>query len=409
MKSSSGSKLGIYLLEGSNCFATSLFFNYLAFRLRDAYGFGNEANLAVGAGYGLVFAVASWFGGRLGQRRGYFTALRWGFGGMAAALVLGLALPTWPGQMVTLGMWTFAMCLTWANLEALISSGEAPRALPGRLGLYNVVWASAAGVAALLGGWLLKRLGPAALFWLPAAIHAAQWCATWPLERRQADSPAHIVLEAPEPASGPAYFRQMAWAANPLAYMAINALLVLSPGLTGRFGWETAAGGAWISLWLHSRAAAFAILWRWPGWHYRFRLFAASYALLALSFCVLVLTRSVAVFIVAQIVFGWAVALLYHSSLYYAMDGSSAQGEHGGIHEALVGLGNFAGPALCAGGYAIAGHEAGSAWAMGGALAAGAVIIGRLRARGVRAEQTRREIVAAACAPADGVAHSMAR
>lgn len=378
----------MYALAGVNSFSTSLFFNFLAFRLRDSYGFGSLQTFAVGAGYGIVFAVSSWFGGRLGQRRGHYTALRWGFAGMASALALGVALPTWRGQLVTLALWTGAMCLTWANIEALVSRDESPRALPARLGIYNVVWAATAGAASPCGGWLTRHWGPTALFWAPAGIHVLQWLATWPLERWQAAVVA-APMPAVEPAStplGPAYFRRIAWAANPFSFMAINALLVLSPGFTERFGWTTSGAAIWTSLWLPSSATGFFVLWLWPGWHYHFGLFAVSYAVLGLGFCAVAMTGSFAVFVGAQIAFGWAVALIYHSSLYYAMDGSDSHGEHGGIHEAMVGLGNFGGPALCAAGYAVSGHDGGSAWMMGGALALGAGVIAQLRARGIRTD-----------------------
>jgi hypothetical protein len=41
-----------------------------------------------------------------------------------------------------------------------------------------------------------------------------------------------------------------------------------------------------------------------------------------------------------------SVGLLYYSSLFYSMDRSETKGEHGGIHEAAIGLGNCAGPAV---------------------------------------------------------------
>ena len=49
--------------------------------------------------------------------------------------------------------------------------------------------------------------------------------------------------------------------------------------------------------------------------------------------------------LVAQIFFGGAIGLIYYSSLFYSMDAGDTKGEHGGIHEAAIGIGNFAGPA----------------------------------------------------------------
>ena len=84
----SPSKTGYYVLEGLNSFATAYYFNYLMFLLRDAHGFGNLQNLTVSAVHGFIYIGGSWYGGRFGQRHGYFTSLRIGFGGMAAAVVV---------------------------------------------------------------------------------------------------------------------------------------------------------------------------------------------------------------------------------------------------------------------------------------------------------------------------------
>jgi hypothetical protein len=55
---------------------------------------------------------------------------------------------------------------------------------------------------------------------------------------------------------------------------------------------------------------------------------------------------NLAVLVMAQIVFGCVAGLIYYSSLFYSMDLGDTKGEHGGIHEAAIGLGNFAGPAV---------------------------------------------------------------
>jgi hypothetical protein len=65
------------------------------------------------------------------------------------------------------------------------------------------------------------------------------------------------------------------------------------------------------------------------------------------SFLALLLGPNLVVIVVAQAAFGLAVGLIYYSSLFYAMDvGGDTQGEHGGRHEALIGLGIFGGPAV---------------------------------------------------------------
>jgi len=50
--------------------------------------------------------------------------------------------------------------------------------------------------------------------------------------------------------------------------------------------------------------------------------------------------------LLAQIFFGVAIGLIYYSSLFYSMDASEIKSEHGGIHEAAIGVGNCVGPAV---------------------------------------------------------------
>jgi predicted MFS family arabinose efflux permease len=138
----------------------------------------------------------------------------------------------------------------------------------------------------------------------------------------------------------------MAWLANPFAYIAINTLIAVMPGVATRLELSTTLAGIYCSLWCFARLGAFFALWYWPGWHYRFRWLLVSYLAMVGSFAVILLVPSLAVLVGAQLVFGVALGLIYYSSLFYSMDVGETKGEHGGIHEAAIGLGNFAGPAV---------------------------------------------------------------
>src|SRR6185503_14648786 len=94
---------------------------------------------------------------------------------------------------------------------------------------------------------------------------------------------------------------------------------------------------------LFARLGAFALLWRWTGWHYRFAWLMCSYVVMLCCFVALLLTANLAVLVCAQLAFGLAVGLIYYSSLFYSMDvGAESQGEHGGYHETVIGAGLFA-------------------------------------------------------------------
>ena len=97
---------------------------------------------------------------------------------------------------------------------------------------------------------------------------------------------------------------------------------------------------------MFARLAAFFILWQWEGWHYRFRWLAGAFIAMIGSFAALLLIPSLTVVVVAQIAFGLAVGLIYYSSLFYSMEVGSTKGEHGGFHEALIGVGLCVGPGI---------------------------------------------------------------
>jgi len=141
-------------------------------------------------------------------------------------------------------------------------------------------------------------------------------------------------------------FLRMAWLANPFAYIAINTLIAVIPGIAHKFNLSPMFAGFICSLWCFARLGTFVMLWHWPDWHYKFRWLAAAFAILIASFAAILMSPNLAVLITAQIFFGGAIGLIYYSSLFYSMDAGDTRGEHGGIHEAAIGLGNCVGPAV---------------------------------------------------------------
>jgi predicted MFS family arabinose efflux permease len=355
-------KPGYFVLTWLHIYAAAYYANYLFFHLRQDYGFANRENLLYAAIIGLIYIPGSWYGGKFAQRRGYFTALKVGFGVMAVVLAAGTVLSGLMAETIIMAAWTVAICFTWAPLEALASHGEDRPGLARVIGIYNVVWSSGAAVAYFTGGALQQALGSASLYWLPASIHTVQFALLLQLERRSRSSPPTLVSCAPRHLQGlteePEFaqhrvspeiakaFLRMAWLANPFAYVAMNTVVPLIPDLAARFGLSTKLAGFTASVWMFARLGAFALLWRWTAWHYRFGWLLASYVVMVVTFAALFLIRNLAVVVLAQIGLGLAVGLIYYSSLFYSMDvGSETQGEHGGYHETLIGVGIFLGPA----------------------------------------------------------------
>jgi hypothetical protein len=140
--------------------------------------------------------------------------------------------------------------------------------------------------------------------------------------------------------------------------------------------------GFFCSVWLFVRIGAFALLWLWPGWHYRFRWLIGAYAAMVTSFAFILLVPNLPLLVAAQIVFGLAVGLIYYSSLFYSMDVGERKSEHGGFHEGAIGAGSCAGPAIGAAAmYLFPDASGSSAWAVSGMLIIGLLGLTWLRAR----------------------------
>lgn len=346
----------VFVLEGLNSFAVTFYFYYFYFFTRLRFGFGNKENLLLAAASGLVYMLAAYLGGRFAQRAGYFAALKLGFGSMAVLLTAGGLVAASPTAHIAIMLGTaVGMCFTWPTLEAMVSEGESYAGLQRNIGIYNVVWAGTGALAYFVGGAALEQLGMRSLFFVPVGILGLQLVLTRQLEQRCRAVRWFTPGQKYEPPPGPAHsrpparahmFLRLAWWSNPFAYVAINTLVAVMPGVAQRLALSTTLAGICGSLWCFARLGAFFGFWFWPGWHYRFRwLLAASVALIG-TFLVILLSRSLLAVMAAQIVFGVAIGLIYYSSLFYSMDVGETKGEHGGIHEAAIGLGNFAGPAV---------------------------------------------------------------
>jgi MFS family permease len=154
------------------------------------------------------------------------------------------------------------------------------------------------------------------------------------------------------------------------------------PGIAQKLQLSPTRIGLFCSVWFFGRFAAFALLWRWTGWHYRFRWLLGAFLLLIGSFASILLAHELWMVVVAQVVFGFATGLIYYSSLFYSMDVGEGSSEHGGLHEAFIGAGICFGPAVGATALQLApNHPNAGTWAVSGLLACGLAGLLWLRAR----------------------------
>jgi MFS family permease len=370
----SSTKLLFYLIEFINCYAAIYYSNFLFFYLRRTFGFGEAANLLTAAIGGFVYIIAAWQGGKFAQRYGYIRALGLGICGVILSLALGLTCTIPQAQVIVYCLWTVGVCFIWPALEALICD-RAGASLSKMVGIYNVTWAAGAAAGYFTGGILLEKLGMESLFWLPLALTAVELALllfTTHLLKKETDSPYTTEpLIADVPPADAKRFLWMAWIANPFSYVAINTVIPLIPSIAEKLGLSTGMAGIICSLWMFARLAAFAALWRWTGWHYRFRWLAGSYLLLVGCFIGVLISPSLGFLLAAQVGFGLSIGLIYYSSLYYSMNVAENQGSNAGLHEAMIGVGLFIGPACGAATLYLLPALGNGIWSVGGLLCAG--------------------------------------
>jgi len=339
-----------YLFCGITNFATIYYSNYLFFYMKHTFGFGDLENLLLAALNGILYTIGSWQAGKFAQKFGNVQALYIGTAGLILALVAGLCFHTAAAQVAVFGFWTVAVCLIWPALEAIVSE-QSDNNLSTMVGMYNVTWAGTSAVSYFITGILLEKLGMSSLFWFPLILLSCEIAVLLPLaasllkkEQRQP-----VIITRDIPSGRPHYskkFFHMALLANPFSYIAISTIIPLIPSIAHKMGLSTGLAGITCSVWMFARLAAFFTLWKWKGWHYRFRWLIGAFVIMVLSYASILLAASIPVLLLAQVGFGISIGIIYYSSLYYAMDASDEKGAHGGLHEAMIGSGLFVGPAF---------------------------------------------------------------
>ncbi len=372
---------GLYGVEtlssiGQNLLVTGIFF-YTQHRL----GWGVIDNLLLATGQGVVYTIgallAGWLAGRLGRRRALVALYA-----LMTLFAVGV-LVSGGGALiiVSLLIYTFLVAMTWPMLESLASSGLDAEALSRRIGVYNLVWAGV-GVVTIAGEGVLIDHWPLGVFLIPIAVHAACVWLMWFQPEPPIESADHAHLEVE-----PALLRKRTlalWLSRislPATYVAEYSLMAMMPSLPVLRSMSAAAQTLIGCIWMGGRWGIFWVMGATTWWHTRPRVLLASVGLMGIAFLGVTLRPSVllgwgthggdlASMILWQVALGVSVGIIYYASLYFGMVLSQGSTEHGGYHEALIGLGSVLGPG--------AGAVAAVAWPgrLNAGIAAVGVIIG---------------------------------
>jgi MFS family permease len=264
----------------------------------------------------------------------------------------------------------------WPALEVAIFDVDSRLSTPKRLSIYNITW-SVANTLGLLASSLFVGWMPAAVVWGPGLLYAASTLLLIPKPSTANHTLAAPSAPTPSVAVAPGHkrrFMHAAWLGNALAYVMIAVLLPLLPALGDRLGQSPSLTIVLAAAFYLTRALSFVLYGHWEGWHYHRGWNRLALAVAPLAFAGVMLTSSPALILVSLAVFGAALGLIYSCSLFYSLDYSAAKGEYGGLHEAIIGIGNLGGPLVGLAGVRWIGDPHGAPWATLAVVAIGTLV-----------------------------------
>ena len=407
-----------YVVEGVSTVGVALMLSGIYFYTTRRFGWGSSENFQLAAVLGVIYVLGAMSAHAIATRLGRRATLVLTYLVMAACAGAALWLTSPRLLVIILMVYSGVSAVTWPALESLVSSDPPPGRLARRLGVYNCVWSGSGALTFASVGYVLKHW-QAGIFVVPAVVHAGIAMVMWASRtgRKARDrggenatvspaEPAEPAVVVPHPpdahaAAEPELLRVRTlalWMSRltlPATFVVISSLLAAMPTLPLIRRLDPTAGTALASVWMMARWVGFLMLGTTSWWHTRPRALLWAACLLLAAFLAItfrpdwlprspdVATRPWVAWLIAwQIVLGLALGLIYSASLYFGMVLSKGSTEHGGYHEALIGLGTVIGP----GAGALAEKMGGGspAWgvaAVAGIIAASVVACGYVSAR----------------------------
>lgn len=363
-----------YFLEATASLGSNLLMVGIFFYTHDRYGWTPRDNLLLACGQGVVYIIGALLANGLSRRLGPRFALA-GIYLLLAFCALGALLSPSPSLLVaSLLAYVLFSGMNWPILEGLISAGLDAHLLSRRIGIYNLVWSGMGTVIVAVSGAIIDHW-PLGIFILPLTVHLA--AATLLLLRKDVEASISVgsasadrLLLTPEPRTPnplpetPLLAQRtlalwLSRLALPSTFVVIYSLMAIMPSLPVMQPLTTTGKTLVGSMWLLARWLSFLALGATIWWHTRPRVLLLSAFGLLIAFLGTTLRPSALLglgshgfdlpsMLAFQILLGLCMGMIYTASLYFGMVLSEGSTEHGGYHEALIGLGSVLGPGAAA-------------------------------------------------------------
>lgn len=322
------------------------------------FGWSTRGNFMLAAAQGTLYVLGALLADRLTRCFGRARLLVMLYLTMAALATPAIVHPA-PGLVTGLLLaYTLLIAVSWPVLESLVSSGASPHELSRRLGVYNLIWSGASALTFAASGLLIKH-GGTSIFLIGGMAHALGAAL---LLGRRSPQPAPAAAPpdpaAPAPAPKLRQQRRMAlWLSRltlPATFVVVFGMMPMLPSLPLIDALPDSLATVVASMWMATRWLSFWALGATTWWHTRPRALLAAALAMFLAFLGTLLSGNQAgpaiawalpLMLLWQALLGIALGMIYTASLYFGMVLSDGSTEHGGYHEALIGLGQVLGPA----------------------------------------------------------------
>ncbi len=242
----------------------------------------------------------------------------------------------------------FAMALVWPGLQASIGDASTADDLERNLGAFSLSWSAGKTAGFLASALAYGELGLDALILCGALSLLLAPLLPGGRSERHADAPPLVRDDHHPPALRAAHLR-VGWFANFAGYGMGSTMVYLYPKLVVAAGRPEREHGFVLGAVFLAQTVGFWLFGRYAGWRYRFAPVACWLGIGAAALLVLGFRAPLPVAIPAGLVLGLALGQAYMASVYYSVHSEKDRGARAGIHEAIIGAGDFGIPLL--GGY----------------------------------------------------------
>jgi hypothetical protein len=363
--------LSLLVIEGIASIGATLLTVGIFFFTEDVFRWDLKRNFLLACGQGAVYVIGALGANRIGERFGRRRALIVISTIVAVVTSLPMLDATAPVVVGVLLSYNVLMGAYWPLMESIVSSDTDAHEMSRRLGLYNLVWAGTGALAVAVNGTIIHWWAPGVF--MTAAIMHAVGAAMLALvfspgasreEASQGEAGIGVAAAAhPEPEPELQAQRRLAmWLSRialPATYMVIYAIAAMMPLLPSMQELSTSTKTVVGSMWLVTRWITFWLLGATVFWHTRPRLLLWAACAMFVAFLGVSIRPSdlfpkagvpgaIDLFsmVLWQGALGVALGMIYSGSLYFGMVLSEGSTEHGGYHEALIGLGSILGPGV---------------------------------------------------------------